>query len=143
MHDEYKFPTALETMPADYWFPKYVMSSLLLACTWIFFNVENPNSGLVCAPLLLLSFMMMSVTRVKPGAESLMYRRLFRWKPLEYPNITGCGTFWILGYVRAKRYIFPWGGIYFVLPRDAEYDYRWDKNIVSFIRGKAGIPDSK
>jgi hypothetical protein len=141
MNDEYKFPTALETMPADYWFPKYVISSLLLAGTWLSFNVENPNSGLVCAALLLISFMMMSVTRVKPEAGSLMYRRLFRWKPLEYSEISRCGTFWILGYIRAKRYIFPWGGIYFVLPRDAEYDYRWDRSIVSFIRDKAGILD--
>src|SRR5258708_4759353 len=142
MNDEYRFPTALETMPADYWFPKYVMSSLLLACTLLTLNVENPNSGLVCAPLLLVSFMMMSVTRVKLEGESLKYRRLFQWKPLDYSEITRCGTFWILGYIRAKRYIFPWGGIYFVLPRDAEYDYRWDRKIVSFIRGKAGIRDA-
>jgi hypothetical protein len=29
--------------------------------------------------------------------------------------------------------------MYFVLPRDGQYDYRWDRSIIGFIRNKAGI----
>jgi len=139
MPQEYKFPTALETMPADYWFPKFVMSGLLLISIPSFFDMQNPNSGLVCTLILLVSFTMMSLTRVKPEAERLMYRRFFRWKSIDYSEIARCKTFWILGYIKPKQYIFPWGGMYFVLPRHAQNDYRWDKSIIGFIREKAEI----
>ena len=139
MGKEFKLPTTLETLPADYWFPKFVISGLLLISIPLFFDLQNPNSGLACIFILFVSFMMMSLTRVKPETEKLMYRRFFQWKCREYSEIARCNTFWILGYIKAKRYIFPWGRIYFVLPRDTQYDYRWDRNIISFIRDKAGI----
>jgi hypothetical protein len=87
----------------------------------------------------LVSFMTMSLTRVKPEAERLMYRRFFRWKSIDYAEIERCNTFWILGYIKLKQYIFPWGGMYFVLPRDTECDHRRNESIIEFIRNKAGI----
>ena len=144
MPQEYKLPTALETLPADYWFPKFVISGLLLISVPLFFDIQNPNSGLVCAFILFISLVMMSLTRVKPEAEKLMYRRFFRWKSIDYSDIARCKTFWILGYIKPKQYIFPWGGMCFVLPRDTQYDYRWNKSIIGYICNKAGIsPDGR
>jgi hypothetical protein len=126
-------------MSADYWFPKFVMSGLLLIMGRSFFDWEHPASIIGCAIPVSMALMMSSLTRVKPEAEELMYRRFFQWKPIDYSEIVECNAFWALGFVRAKQYVFPWGGIYFVLPRDRQHDYRWDRNIVSFIRDKAGI----
>jgi len=139
MAQEYKLPTALETLPSDYWFPKFVISGLLLISIPLFFDMQNPNSGPASAVIVLVSFMTMSLTRVKPEAERLMYRRFFHWKSIDYAEIERCNTFWILGYIKPKQYIFPWGGMYFALPRDTEGDHRWNKSIIEFIRNKAGI----
>jgi hypothetical protein len=139
MVEEYKLPTALETVPLDYWFPKFVISGVLLISAPSFFTRENPPSVFVCAFFLSLSFMLMSLTRVKPELEAVKYRRFFQWKPLQYSEITECGTFWILGFVRSKQYVMPWGRIYFVLPRDRGFDWRWDTGIILFIRNKAGL----
>jgi hypothetical protein len=139
MATEYKPPTALETLSADYWFPKFVMSSLLLFATFSFFNREYPLSGIVCVLFLTMSFAMMSLTRIKPEAEVVKYRRFFQWRPIPYSEIPKCGQFWILGFIRAKEYISPWGKIYFMLPRDRQYDYRWDREIITFIRSKASL----
>jgi predicted ABC-type exoprotein transport system permease subunit len=139
MTEEYKLPSALETMPVDYWFPKFVISSLLLISVPLFFNEEHPLSAIVCMFLLILSLMFMSLTRIKPEAEVVRYRRFFRWQAIPYTEVIACDTFWILGSIRSKRHIFPWGRIYFVLPRGGQEDYRWDKGIISFMRRKAGL----
>src|SRR5260370_153351 len=125
MPEEYKLPTALETVSADYWFPKFVMGSVLLYPAYDSFSVERPPSVFISAFLFALSFTMMWLTRVKPEAEILKYRRFSRWKSLQYSEIVGCNAFWVLGLVKTRQYIFPFGRIYFVLPRDRKYDYRW------------------
>lgn len=139
MTDEYKFPTTLETLSADYWFPKFVMGTFLLYAAYVFFSVEHPASIFVCGFAFSLSFTLLWLTRVKPEAEELKYRRLFQWKSLAYSDIIDCKTFWVWGCIKSKQYNFPFGCIYFPLPRDREYDYRWDKGIIAFIRGKAAL----
>ena len=82
MADEYKLPTALETLDPSYWGPKFVMSGVLLYVIWDSFSVAYPLRFMVLIPLLFVSFGTMSVTRVKPGKDKLMYRRFFVWRPL-------------------------------------------------------------
>jgi hypothetical protein len=141
MDPEYRLPTALETLSVDYWFPKFVMSSLLLFCAWSSFDKERPPSGIICALFLAMSLAMILLTRIKPEAEVVKYRRLYQWRPIPYSEISRCGTFWILGFIQTKKRIFTWGRIYFVLPRDRQHDYHWDEEIISFIRNKAGLVD--
>jgi len=141
MADEYKFPTALETLSADYWFPKFVMGGVLLYPAYDSFSVEHPASIFGSILLFSLSFTFLWLTRIKPEAEELKYRRLFQWKSLPYSQIIDCKTSWVWGRIKTKQYNFPFGGIYFVLPRDRKYDYRWDKEIISYIRSKAGLSD--
>jgi hypothetical protein len=87
MGDEYKFPTAMETFSSDYWFPKFVMGSLLLYPACDSFTAEHPGSIFASAFLFWLSVTFMWLTRMKPEAEELKYRRLFQWKWL--PNFCG------------------------------------------------------
>lgn len=137
MPEEYKLPTDLETMSVDYWFPKFVMSFLLFFAAPLFLDRERPLSVVVVAIFVTGGFFFLSLTRVKPEADVIKYRRFFQWQPIPYSEISGCSTFWILGFISTRRYIFPLGVIVFVLPRDRENDYRWDKEIVLFLRNKA------
>ena len=139
MANEYKFPTALETFSADYWFPKFVMGPALLYSAYIFFNAEHPLSAIAAALPFSLSLTFVWLSRVKRDAETLKYRRLFQWRSLPYSEIIGCSTFWVWGLIKTRHYNFPFGRIYFALPRDRTYDYRWDKGIISFIRSKTGL----
>ena len=84
---------------------------------------------------------MLSLTRIKPENETLKYRRFFQWRSLPYSEITGCSDFWILEFVRAKQRIFPWGSIWFVIPRNRRDGWRWDFGVISFIRSKAALSE--
>jgi hypothetical protein len=139
MGDEYKFPTALETFSSDYWFPKFVMGSLLLYPAFDWFRLDHPASIFPCGLMLSFSLTFLWLTRIKPEAEALKYRRLFEWKSIPYSEIIGCSTFWIWGFIKTKQFNFPFGRIYFPLPRDQKYGHRWDKGIISFVRTKARL----
>ena len=139
MAEDYKLPTALETMPADYWWPKFVMSGVCLFVGFNSYNHEHSLSIFVSILFFTLGLAMLSLTRIKPEPESLKYRRFFQWKKLAYSEIEQCAAFWVLGFVRPKHWIFPSGSIWFHLPRDRKYDWRWDHGIISFIRRKAGL----
>ena len=143
MPDEYRLPTELETLSADYWFPKFIVSPLLFLASPLFLNKERPLSLIISAIFVIGGLLLLSLTRIKPEAEVLKYRRLFRWRSETYSEITGCSTFWILGCISTRRYIFPLGLIVFVLPREKEQDYRWDREIVLFIRNKVRSDGSK
>jgi hypothetical protein len=136
MQAEFKLPTELETMPIDYWFPKFVISVLFLLAAPMFLSLEHPLSAVIVILFVLAGFLLLSITRVKPELESVKYRRFFRWKSMSYSEVNGCYGFWILGFLSADSYIFPWGPAIFVLPRSRETDLRWDKNIISFIKHK-------
>ena len=114
MPDEYRLPTETETLSADYWFPKFIISTLLFLACPLFLNQERPLSIIVSAILVIGGLLLLSLTRIKPEAEVMKYRRFFHWKSEPYSEITGCSTFWILGLISTKRYIFPLGLV--VLP---------------------------
>ena len=134
MKDACDLPTELETMSVDYWFPKFVMSTLLLAACPLFLNREHPLSFIISAGSAVGGLLLLSLTRVKPETDVIKYRRFFRWRPKPYSQITGCSAFWILGFISTREYVFPLGLIVFVLPREKKRDYRWDKGIIYFIR---------
>ncbi len=142
MADEHKLPSALEIFSPDspdYWFPKFIMGSLLLCLAFACFRLDHPASIFPCGFILSLSLTFLWLTRIKPEAEELKYRRLFEWKSIPYSEIIGCSTFWVWGFIKTKQYRFPFGRVYFPLPRNQKYGHRWDRGIISFIRSKAGL----
>lgn len=139
--EAYILPTALETLSPDYWWTKFVMAPICLCLAYGSFSKKLPLSGLVSVIFLALGFLLLSLTRIKPENEAVKYRRFFQWRALSYSEITGCGDFWVLGFVRAKQRIFPWGSIWFVLPRNRRDAWRWDFGVISFIRSKAGLSE--
>jgi hypothetical protein len=71
---------------------------------------------LVC-PLFVVALFGFSVAIVEVHDGVLRYRRFFRWKTIDPKDITGVKAIWepILASVRLKRFLFPWGRLYFVL----------------------------
>ena len=142
MGDGHKFPSALEIFSLDspdYWFPKFVMGGPLLYFAFDWFRLDHPASIFPCGLILSLSLTFLWLTRIKAEAEELKYRRFFEWKSIPYPEIIRCSTFWLWGFIETKQYRFPFGRIYFPLPRDQKYAHRMDRGVISFIRSKAGL----
>lgn len=109
MPQPYEYPTALETLSADHWWPKFVMGPLLLFVAYGTLNSAYPWSSVVSLGFFLAACALMSLTRIKPEPEALKYRRLFRWRPLSYSDIRNCDTFSVFGFIRARPMIFPLG----------------------------------
>jgi len=62
----------------------------------------------------------LAILEVRGGV--LRYRRLLRWTTIPEDEIVGARVEWppVLGSIRLKRFLFPWGRLYFVL--DASSD---------------------
>ena len=117
-----------------YWFG-------LFACGFglFLFNRQHPyGTGIVCLGFIILGAFFLSVTRVNLEGKEVRYRRWIRWHSLPYSEIRECGESWVYGYIRPRRFAFPWGRIYFVRP-NAPDSFKLDKEMISTIRSKANI----
>ena len=104
------------------------------------FNEQHPyGTGLVCLSFLTLGAFFLSVTRVRLEGTEVKYRRWLRWHGLPYSEIRECGESWVYGYIRPRRFAFPWGSIYFVRPNASDSLFGLDKEMISAIRTKANI----
>lgn len=70
-------------------------------------------------PLFLSAIFLLSVAEAKAETNAFCYRRLLKWKIMDYKKISNCGTAWggLVGFVTFDRLVFPWGRLYFVLDR--------------------------
>jgi len=104
------------------------------------FNWEHPYAtGLVCLGFITLGAFFLSVTRVNLDGQEVRYRRWIRWHALPYSEICECGESWVYGYIRPRRFAFPWGRIYFVRPSASDSFFGWDKEMISTIRSNANL----
>jgi hypothetical protein len=105
-----------------------------------FFNLQHPyGTGFICLGFIILGTFFLSVARVKPEREVLKYRNWFRWHTVSYSEILDCGESWVFGYIKCRRYLFPWGKIYFARGNADDSLFGLDKKIISSIRDRAGI----
>jgi hypothetical protein len=112
------------------------------------FNSEHPYAtGLLSLALFAVGTFFLSVAKIQWGNDELRYRRWFRWRGVSYSEIVECGESWVFGYIKCRRYLFPWGKIYFARGYSDESLFGWDKKVISSIRNRAGIsyapPQSK
>jgi hypothetical protein len=109
----------LRSHPSNVWVLKYYAPVILFGGTFIFWSVGFRWAQLiVLIPLILGIFFCASLAVLQIPDGRIRYRRLLRWRKLSYDEIVECGTSWVMpgiGYVRLKRYLFPWGKLYFVL----------------------------
>jgi hypothetical protein len=83
----------------------------------------------------------LTVARVKLEGSDIRYRRLFRWHAIAYSDVRECGESWVFGYIRPRRYAFPWGSIYFARPNSSDSPFGWDQKIIADIRSKSNIQE--
>ena len=86
--------------------------------------------------ILTTSFFLLTVARVKLEDGHLTYQRWWRKHSVPCSEIVACGEDTMFGYVRLRRYVFPWGRIYFARAQSSDSLLGWDKHLVSAIREK-------
>jgi hypothetical protein len=106
---------------------------------WVVFNKYPFLTALLNLGFFLLGFFFFTVTRIKTDETVLKYRRWSQWYAVPYSEIVECGADGMYGYIRLRRYIFPWGKIYFLRPYSPESLLAWDQQTIKKIRAKAGI----
>jgi hypothetical protein len=93
-------------------------------------RIEIPFSLLVAFHLSL------AVVRIRDG--SIWYRRWLKWVPIDPADVVSSGVTWpsFIGYVRLRRFLFPWGRLYFVLDPNLQPNpfRRGDYAILNFVR---------
>jgi|SRR5579872_439162 len=104
------------------------------------FNYKHPvGTGIVSLGLMVVGIFFLSVARVKPEGNALKYRRWFHWKAIPYSEIRECGESWVFGYVKIRRYVLPWGSIFFARANSSDSLFGLDKEVISTIRSRAHI----
>jgi hypothetical protein len=94
---------------------------LCIAATFgIFANDFLSWRVLLALPLIIGALFGISTAAVELRDGVLRYRRLFQWTTIPHGEIVAAGVIWhpLIGYVRLKRPIFPWGRLYFVLDKN-------------------------
>jgi len=138
----YQLPSELESASEGYLFSKFVFGPALIYFGITGFHIAHPIlTSLFCIPLLTSGIFFMVITRVKPESGVLAVRRFFQWEQIAYSEIRDCDDNLFLpfiGSIRLKRYIAPFGKVYFWIPVGA--DARIDKETISYIRQRAGLP---
>jgi len=97
---------------------KYVLPVMLLggtllifgknALTWRFFFV---------VPSILLAFFFFSLAVIRVSDGTVWYKQFFEWTAIDTNEVVDSGQVWagVIGYIRLKRFVRPWGKLYIVL----------------------------
>lgn len=131
---------AYETSLKNAVFVQHALGFFLCLFGFAFFNTQHPyGTAFICLGFIILGAFFLSVVSVKPENEALKYRSWFRWRTVSYSEILDCGESWVLGYIKCRHYLFPWGKIYFARGYADDSLFGFDKKIISSIRNRAGI----
>jgi len=73
-------------------------------------------------PLLLLAVFHLSVAVVELRGGIIRYRRLFKWAEIQSEEVLSARPVWppLIGSIKLKKFVFPWGRLYFVLDKNRE-----------------------
>lgn len=118
-----------------FWFP------FLSLCGILGVFSDNWRAVWIVSPLIVLAVFLLSLAEVQAQPEFLRYRRLLKWRTITYEEILSCGlvrhTFF--GFVKLKRFRFPWGKLYFVLDGSLYEDplARSKSELLRYAEGKA------
>ena len=134
----------LESVSDGYLFFKFILGPGLIYVEITGLHSDRPLSLVVTLPLILAGAFSLMVTRVKPDSSVLSVRRFWGWQEFAYSEIKDCDDNLLMpfiGSVRLRRYIPPFGKIYFWIPISRRTS-RIDKELIAHIRHRAGLgPD--
>jgi hypothetical protein len=120
---------------------KYYAPILLLVSTYIFWSDGFRWGQLVFYIPIFTAMLFLSTLAVLEIPDGrIRYRRLFGWTRIPYDEIVDCGVVWVFGYLRLKRFVFPWGRLYFVLDQNQKLFGRGDYLLLRYIQER--LPDS-
>jgi hypothetical protein len=105
----------------------------------IFTKLHPVFTGLIALGLFALGSFHLSIARVNPVGHEVKYRRFVRWHSIAYSDVRECGEAWVFGYIKPRRYVLPWGRIYFARPQSSESLFGWDQKIIDEIRAKSDL----
>ncbi len=112
----------LRSHPSSVFVLKYYAPLILFGGTFVFWSGGFRWAQLIfLVPLILgiLFYASLAVLEIPDG--TVRYRRFFRWRKIAYEEIVESGTSWVvfgIGYLHLKRFVFPWGKLYFVLDQN-------------------------
>ncbi len=114
---------------------KYWQALIVFAVAIGFAFVPSASIVVVILPALWGIFCL-SAAEVKACDRFLAYRRFLKWREVPYEEIRQCKNSWIpgLAYFRLRRFVPPWGKIYFVIERSAFYGK--PKELTAFINSR-------
>ena len=141
MTNTYPLQSELETVSYGYLFLKFVGGSTLVYFGIVGSHLDRPISIVLCVPLFVAGTFLLMLTRVKPEASVLSVRRFFQWQGIAYRDIKDCDDNLFLPFIGAvvlKRYVPPFGKIYFWIPISTRTS-RIDKELIAYIRQRAGL----
>jgi hypothetical protein len=84
-------------------------------------------------PLFLVSLFHLSLAELEVSAEGIRYRRLSGCGTVSFDEVENCGVSMVqmeIGFIRLKRFVSPWGKLYFIL----DDPYLKGMDIIGFIR---------
>jgi hypothetical protein len=87
------------------------------------FGEDFPSKRFLLAiPFLVAAFFGVSLAIVEVRGGGLRYRRLFKWTTIPEDQIAWARVEWppVIGSVSLKRFLFPWGRLYFILDKSTE-----------------------
>jgi hypothetical protein len=121
--------------PDQIFFQKYWPLIFFFGITTIIFWKIGFRWGqlVFLVPFFLLSLFRASLAVVEAEDESIRYRRLSVWRQLSFDEVTSCGPSKAgleIGYIRLKRFLWPWGNLYFILDEPTPRGM----DLVTFIR---------
>ena len=110
-------------------------------------NKDHPiATGFLAVLLLVGGLFLTTIATVRPEGNVLRYRRfLFTpWQSIAYSEIRECGSDWVLGYLKLRRFAFPWGRLYFFrpfAPFSGHSTLGWDNELIELISARAGLKE--
>ena len=77
---------------------------------------EKPGGLILLGLLALLSLFFLTLALIVPTDRYLEYKRFIQWRTISYKEVSKCGRsiFPLVGYIKLKRFLPPWGRLYFV-----------------------------
>ena len=136
----------LRSQPNNVWVGKVWGPVLCVGISVALFADEfSFRNFLLAAPLLIFALFGASLAIVELRDGVLRYRRLITWTILRKDEIVSarveCSS--LVGSIRLKRFLFPWGRLYFVL--DANLDpnpfHKGDYPLLRYLRGEPVVED--
>jgi hypothetical protein len=112
----------LRSHPSSVFVLKYYAPLILFGGVYVFWSAGFRWAQLIIlVPLILgiLFYASLAVLEIPDG--TVRYRRFSRWRRVAYDEIVGSRAslaVFGIGYLRLKRFVFPWGKLYFVLDQN-------------------------